>query len=313
MSAYKKPVRLGTRGSKLALAQAYETRDLLMAAEPALREEGAIEIVVIETTGDKIQDRPLTEIGGKGLFIKETEEALHDLRVDAAVHSMKDVPTFLPDAFVLTAVLEREDPRDAFVSKKYESLAAMPEGAKLGTSSVRRAALIKADRPDLKIVEFRGNVQTRLRKLDEGVADATLLAMAGLHRLGMEHVATQPLSAEQMLPAVAQGAIGIEIRKADEGLADLFAKINHGPTWTRVVAERAILSVLDGSCKTPISAFAEKTAAGFHVRGKVVALDGSESWFDEETGSETDSEALGTEIGNRLRAAAGEDFFKSLW
>ncbi|MCR9257917.1 MAG: hydroxymethylbilane synthase [Alphaproteobacteria bacterium] len=312
MSEYRTPVKLGTRGSKLALAQAYAVRDTLQAAVPELREEGAVEIVIVSTTGDQILDKPLTEIGGKGLFVKEIEEALYDGRIDAAVHSMKDVPTFLPDGLTLTAVMEREDPRDAFVSSKYTRLGAMPRGAVLGTSSVRRAALIKAQRPDLEIVQFRGNVQTRLKKLEDGVADATLLAMAGLRRLGMEHVATQPLAPEEMLPAVAQGAVGIEIREADTGLAELFQHINHGETWRRVIAERAMLAVLDGSCKTPICAYAEIDGAGMRVRGQVVALDGSQSWSDEEAGPVADAEALGARVGERLRSAAGEDFFAAL-
>jgi len=312
MSEYTTPVKLGTRGSKLALAQAHMVRDTLRATIPELREEGAIEIVVVSTTGDQILDKPLTEIGGKGLFVKEIEEALFDGRIDAAVHSMKDVPTFLPDGLDCVAVMEREDPRDAFVSMKHGALDEMPAGAVLGTSSVRRAALIKARRPDLEIVQFRGNVQTRLRKLEDGVADATLLAMAGLKRLGMEHIATRPLSPEEMLPAVAQGAVGIEIRTADTGLAALFARINHAETWSRVIAERAMLAVLDGSCKTPICAYAELDGDRIRVRGQVVALDGSESWADAETGAVDAAAAVGTRVGERLRAAAGEDFFAAL-
>lgn len=245
---------IGTRGSPLALAQAHETRERLQAAHAELRGEDAIAIEVIQTTGDMILDRPLSEIGGKGLFTKEIDDAQLDGRIDLAVHSMKDVPTWLPDGLTLPCVLPREDVRDVFISMKAKSLGELPKGAVVGTASLRRQAQIKARYPHLQVETFRGNVQTRLKKLADGVVDATLLAHAGLRRLGREDVITDVISEDDMLPAVAQGAIGITCRADDEKMLAYLAPLNCADTHTQILAERALLRVLDGSCRTPIAA-----------------------------------------------------------
>ncbi len=261
------PLKIGTRGSPLALAQAFETRRRLMAAHGLV--EDACEIVIIKTTGDDraliAADRPLKEIGGKGLFTKEIEEALLAGSIDIAVHSMKDMPVAQPGGLVLDCYLPREDVRDAFVAPAVARLGDLPEGAVVGTSSLRRRAQLAHRRPDLKLVEFRGNVQTRLKKLNDGVAQATFLAMAGLNRLGMAHVATSPIAPEDMLPAVAQGAIGIERRAADGEVAALLGAIHDRPTGERLAAERAFLVTLDGSCETPIAGLALHDGAGLLV------------------------------------------------
>ena len=248
------PLKIGTRGSPLALAQAHETRARLMAAHGL--PEAAFEIAVIKTTGDRVTDRPLAEIGGKGLFTKEIEEALLAGAIDIAVHSMKDMPTILPPGLAIAALLARGDVRDAFVSLSHANLAAMPAGAVVGTSSLRRRAQLLNRRPDLQLVEFRGNVQTRLRKLADGVAEATFLACAGLHRLGRAEIIRTAISPDEMLPAVAQGAIGIEARGDDAADEALLAPIHHAPTATRLAAERAFLAALDGSCRPPLGGLA---------------------------------------------------------
>ena len=235
-------LRIGTRGSPLALAQARAVRERLAAAHGLAPD--AVEIRTIRTSGDLIQDRPLADAGGKGLFTKEIEQALIDGAIDLAVHSAKDMPTVLPDGLVLTACLEREDVRDAFISRKAVGLSALPAGSAVGTSSLRRQAQVRRLRPDLTVVNFRGNVETRLRKLDEGVADATLLALAGLKRLGLAHAATAILPIEEFLPAVGQGAIAIETRAADARVRDLVAAVDHAETSTALTAERAFLAVL---------------------------------------------------------------------
>ena len=248
------PLKIGTRGSPLALWQAHEVRRCLMAAFDL--PEAAFEIVVIKVTGDQILDKPLKEIGGKGLFTREIEDALLDGSIDIAVHSMKDMPTIQPEGLVLDCYLERQDVRDGFVSPAVASLADLPQGAVVGSSSLRRRAQLRLRRPDLQLVEFRGNVQTRMRKLDEGVAVATFLAMAGLNRLGMAHVARSAIAPEEMLPAVAQGAIGIERRAADARMEWMLSAIHDGPTGQRLAAERSFLARLDGSCETPIAGLA---------------------------------------------------------
>ncbi len=307
-------LRLGTRGSPLALAQANEVRARLAGAHPELSEEAAVEIVVIKTTGDTIQDRTLAEIGGKGLFTKEIEEALLANRIDAAVHSMKDVPTWLPDGLEISTILPREDPRDAIVSAGGQDLAGLPAGSVVGTASLRRQAQVLLARPDLQVVPFRGNVETRLRKLAEGEVDATLLAMAGLKRLGKAGEVSAVLAPEDMLPAVAQGAIGLEIR-ADDGLTrGYLAALDDRDSAIRVAAERACLEVLDGSCRTPIAAFAELEAGGAEMRLRaLVALpDGSQAHRAERRGAAEDGAALGRDAGAELRAAAGPAFFAAL-
>jgi hydroxymethylbilane synthase len=302
-----RPLRIGTRGSPLALAQAQEARDRLMAAHGL--PEAAFAIVVIRTTGDRVQDRPLVEIGGKGLFTREIEEALLAGAVDIAVHSMKDLPAEQPDGLGITCLLPREDPRDAFVALGSGALADLPAGALVGTSSPRRRAQLLHRRPDLTVVEFRGNVQTRLRKLAEGAAAATLLAMAGLRRLGLDAVARAPVPPEEMLPAIAQGAIGIEQRLGDESVAALLAPVHDADTGHRLAAERALLRGLEGSCRTPIAGLAELTGNGLRLRGQILRPDGSESLATELSGDTTDGAALGAAAAAELRGRAGPGFF----
>ncbi|OUS09000.1 hydroxymethylbilane synthase [Rhodobacterales bacterium 52_120_T64] len=299
-------LKIGTRGSPLALAQAHEARALLMVAHDM--PEDAFEIKVIQTTGDAVQDRPLSEIGGKGLFTKEIQSELLSGGIDIAVHSLKDVANVLPDGLVLSTVLAREDVRDAFVSLKYKSIEDLPRDATVGTSSIRRRAQLASMRPDLQLVEFRGNVQTRLRKLDEGVADATFLACAGLQRLNRWELAN-PIPIEQMLPAVAQGAIAIEQRIADDAISAILAPINHAESAIRVTAERAFLHVLDGSCRTPIGGLALLDGDKLEFRGEVLRPDGSRLFNGVWHGDVSDAEAIGTKAGEALKAKAGEGFF----
>jgi hydroxymethylbilane synthase len=301
------PFRIGTRGSPLALAQAHETRSRLMAAFDL--PETAFEIVVIKVTGDAIQDRPLNQIGGKGLFTREIEEALADGSIDIAVHSMKDMPVEQPDGLILDCYLPREDVRDAFVSLKYSRLADLPQGATVGTSSLRRKAQLLVRRPDLTVVEFRGNVQTRLRKLSEGVAEATFLAMAGLNRLNMTEVPKSPIEPEDMLPAIAQGAIGIERRIADDRAAAMLAAIHHAPTGQRLAAERAFLAALDGSCQTPIGGLAVIEGDQIWLRGEIIRPDGSEVLTDEGRAALADGPDLGRAMAARLLRRAGPGYF----
>ena len=305
------PLRIGTRGSPLALAQAHETRDRLSAAHGL--PEAAFEVVVIHTTGDNramiAADRALKEIGNKGLFTKEIEEALTDGRIDIAVHSMKDMPTEQPAGLVLDSLLPREDVRDAFVSPSVERLMDLPQGAVVGSSSLRRRAQLAHRRPDLKLVEFRGNVQTRMKKLQDGVATATFLAMAGLNRLGMADVARSAIDPEEMLPAVAQGAIGIERRVDDTTTAELLAAIHDGPTGIRLAAERSFLAALDGSCETPIAGLALLDGPDLWLRGEILRPDGSEVLKGERRGPASDAAAMGTDLARELRAQAPADFF----
>ncbi len=302
-------IRIGTRGSPLALAQAHETRDRLAAAHAGLAAEDAIEIVVFSTAGDRMQSGPLSEAGGKGLFTKEIEDALLRGDVHMAVHSMKDVPTDLPPGLVIDCILPREDPRDAFISPVAPSLAALPPGAVVGTASLRRRAILLNRRPDLTVIPFRGNVNTRLRKLGEGEADATLLALAGLRRLGMEDAATAVLAPEDMLPAVCQGAIGIECRDGDDATRELLAKIADRPSGVRVAAERALLAGLDGSCRTPIAALAELDGDKLSLRALIARPDGSEVLETARAGKAGDAVALGADAAEELRGRAGPGFF----
>ncbi|RJF83225.1 hydroxymethylbilane synthase [Azospirillum cavernae] len=302
-------LRIGTRGSPLALAQAHETRDRLIAAHPHLAAPGAIEIVILKTTGDRIQDRTLAEAGGKGLFTKELEEALFDGRADLAVHSMKDVPTQLPDGLEISTLLPREDPRDAFFSRAGCSLADLPAGSVVGTAGLRRQAQVLELRPDLTIFPLRGNVQTRLSKLDAGEVDATLLALAGLRRLGLTERITAVLEPETMLPAVAQGAIGFEIRSDDANTRALVAPLNCAATTTRVTAERALLAALDGSCRTPIAALAELDGGRLTLRVKVLSNDGRRVFRAERVGAATDAAAMGADAGAEIKAQLPADFF----
>ena len=271
--------------------------------------ESAFRIVPIKTTGDRVQDRSLREIGGKGLFTREIEDALLDQMIDIAVHSMKDMPVLQPDDLVIDCYLPREDPRDAFVSLTCAGIADLPQGAVVGSSSLRRRAQVALRRPDLHLVEFRGNVQTRLLKLREGVAAATFLAMAGLNRLGMKDIAGNPISPDDMLPAVAQGAIGIERRVDDAVVAGLLADIHDHDTGLRLAAERAYLARLDGSCETPIAGLAELTAEGLHLRGEILRPDGSEVLRGERRGPARDAVALGRALADELLSQAAPDFF----
>ncbi|MBK5951895.1 hydroxymethylbilane synthase [Rhodobium orientis] len=305
-----KPVRIGTRGSALALAQAHETRDRIQAAHGDAAPE--IEIVVIKTTGDAILDRPLSEAGGKGLFTKEIEEALLDKRIDLAVHSAKDMPTVLPDGLALTAFLPREDVRDAFISPKATTLMELPEGAVVGSSSLRRQSLIKRLRPDIEVVTFRGNVQSRLKKLEDGVVDATLLANAGLRRLGMAHVITSLIELEDFLPAVGQGAITIESRIEDQETLALLAPIHDADTAVALGAERAFLYELDGSCRTPIAGHATLVDGMMSFKGMILKTDGSEVHEIVREGPVVDALAIGSECGRILKERGGPDFFAHL-
>ncbi len=301
------PLRIGTRGSPLALWQAYEVRRSLMAAHGL--PEDAFEVVVIKVTGDMIQDRALKEIGGKGLFTREIEEALLAGSIDIAVHSMKDMPTIQPDGLVLDCYLPREDVRDAFVSPTVARLADLPQGAVVGSSSLRRRSQLALRRPDLQLVEFRGNVQTRMKKLEDGVAVATFLAMAGLNRLGMAHVARSAIEPEEMLPAVAQGAIGVERRMDDPRVQALLEAIHCTATGQRVDAERAFLRELDGSCETPIAALALLEGDTLWLRGEILRPDGSESIAGDIRGPVNDGPALGRKLAQTLLGRAPEGFF----
>ncbi|MEQ9813334.1 MAG: hydroxymethylbilane synthase [Azospirillaceae bacterium] len=302
---------IGTRGSPLALAQAREVRDRLAAAHADLAAPDAVAIAVIKTTGDRVQDRTLAEIGGKGLFTKEIEEALIDGRIDLAVHSMKDVPTWLPAGLEIAAILPREDVRDAWFARGGAGLDDLPAGAVVGTASLRRQAQVLARRPDLACVPFRGNVATRLAKLEAGEVDATLLAVAGLKRLGRADLVTAPLDPATMLPAVAQGAIGVEIRSADTRTRNLVAALNDRESAIRVTAERAFLAVLDGNCRTPIAALADVEGDRLHFRGQVAAPDGSAVERCTGEGPIGEAERIGREAGeavlDRARALLARD------
>lgn len=305
------PLKIGTRGSPLALAQAHETRDRLAAAFGLAPE--AFEIVVIKTSGDDAAliaaDRPLKEIGNKGLFTKEIEEALLAGRIDIAVHSMKDMPVAQPEGLVLDCNLPREDVRDGFVSETVRRIAELPPGAVVGTSSLRRRAQLLHRRPDLKVVEFRGNVQTRLKKLSEGVASCTFLAMAGLNRLGRSDVPATPIEPDDMLPAIAQGAIGIERRGNDARVAEMLEAIHDAVTGQRLAAERALLAALDGSCETPIAGLAEIESTTLRLRGQVLRPDGSAAISDERSCAVADGAAMGREMAAHLLKEAGPGFF----
>jgi hydroxymethylbilane synthase len=270
----------------------------------------AVRIATIRTSGDKFLDRTLSEIGGKGLFTKEIDEALLAGRIDLAVHSMKDLPTWLPDGIVLACMLPREDPRDAFIGRTGDTLIDLPPGAVVGTASLRRKAQILHHRPDLNVIPLRGNVQTRLKKVAERTVDATLLAVAGLKRLDMADAATAILSADELLPAVGQGAIGITCRTEDDDVRGLLSVLNHDATKTAVMAERAMLEVLDGSCRTPIAALAQLDADDrLSFRGLIARPDGSRVIRTHRDGVASDAWSLGRDAGQELRRRGGPDFF----
>jgi len=302
-----KPIRIGSRGSPLALAQARAVGERLTAVHGL--PETAVEIRVIRTSGDRIQDRPLTEIGGKGLFTKEIDEALAAGEIDLAVHSAKDMPTVLPEGLILAACLPREDVRDVFISRRGTSLSALPAGSVVGTASLRRQAQVKRLRPDVSVVPLRGNVETRLRKLDEGVVDATLLALAGLNRLGLAEVATAILGVDEFLPALGQGAIAIEVRAADAAIRELLVGADDADTTAAVLTERAFLATLDGSCRTPIAGHAVIEGDTVRFRGMILRPDGSEAHEAVRSGRRQDAAALGADAGIELKGRISADFF----
>lgn len=302
-------IRIGTRGSALALAQAHEVKGRLMAAHGL--PETAFEIVIIKTTGDMILDRPLSEVGGKGLFTKEIEEALFEKRIDLAVHSMKDMQTALPDGLIIGATLPREDVRDAFISLKHKSFDSLPQGAVVGTSSLRRQAQIKRIRPDLQIVGFRGNVQTRLTKLRDEVAEATFLACAGLRRLGLADHITDAVPVDRMLPAVAQGAIGIEIRIDDEDTAKIIAPLDDQATALCVTAERAFLGTLEGSCRTPIAGLARLEGGTLTFKGETLSPDGARHVVSSKSGPASSAADLGVTVADDILSRGGREVLQS--
>jgi len=300
-------LRIGSRGSKLALAQANEVRARLAAAHGL--DAASMPIEVIRTSGDRITDRPLAEAGGKGLFAKEIEDALAAGVIDIAVHSTKDLPTFLPDGLLLAAFLPREDVRDVFISSKAKTLRELAPGATVGTASPRRHAMVMRTRPDLHVIPFRGNVETRLRKLDDGLVDATVLALAGLKRLGLVQAATCILSIDEFLPAVGQGAVCVEIRADDAHTRDLVGAIDDPATATAIMAERAFLAVLDGSCRTPIAGYASVAGGEVRLRGMILKPDGSQAHEITRIGPAKEAATLGADAGRELKRRAGAGFF----
>lgn len=303
-------LRIGSRGSPLALEQAFEVRNRLV--EEYKISERRIEIQIIKTSGDAIQEKSLREFGGKGLFTKEIEAALLNREIDLAVHSMKDMPTALPQGLEIPCILPRADVRDAFLSLRADSISDLGEGAVVGTSSLRRQAQVKKFRPDVEVVTFRGNVQTRLEKLENGSVDATLLACAGLKRLGLEHKITQKISPDEMLPAVAQGAIGVEIRSDNEQLRDYLVPLNDHESVLAIDAERAFLEKLDGSCHTPIAGLAEIDGERLRFRGQILLPDGSVSYQAEHLSSLAEARQTGQNAASELLESAGPEFLKDV-
>jgi len=302
-------IRIGTRGSKLALRQSEWIREQLERHHTGIR----VDLIKIKTTGDKILDTPLSKIGGKGLFVKEIEEALLEKRVDVAVHSMKDVPAQLPDELMLSTFPPREDPSDALISRGQCTLEQLPKGSRVGTSSLRRGAQLLHIRPDLNLVPLRGNVDTRLNKLKSGDLEAIILATAGLNRLGLSHVITHAIPFYQLLPAVGQGALGLEVRRGDHDTIGLLDFLNHGDTQTAVIAERAFLKTLEGGCQVPIAGFARVSGDTLSFEGLVAELDGSKIYKETVTGSRNDAEAIGIEAAETLLSSGAGDVLKRLY
>jgi hydroxymethylbilane synthase len=302
-------LKIGTRGSKLARAQSQWVKEKIEARNPDL----VVELVTIKTTGDKILDSPLNKIGGKALFVKEIEEALLKKTVDLAVHSLKDVPAEIPDGLVLSAFPEREDPRDAFISIRYQALEDLPQGAKVGTSSLRRSAQLLAMRPDLKLVPLRGNVDTRLRKLEKRDLQAIILATAGMRRLGLESHITQFIPSEQVLPAIGQGALGLEVRCDDERTMNLLEFLNHEETAVTVSAERAFLKELEGGCQVPVAAFCRLIDNQLHLEGMVAELDGSKIIRDKVMGEKAKAEQIGVTLARKLIDAGANKILASIY
>ena len=305
----KKSLRIATRKSPLALWQAEYVRDRLVAAHPGLR----VELVRMSTQGDKILDSPLAKIGGKGLFVKELEEGLLNGQADLAVHSMKDVPVELPDGLHLPVICQREDPRDAFVSRLFSSLDELPQGARIGTSSLRRQCQLKARRPDLEIVTLRGNVNTRLAKLDAGNFDAVILAAAGLLRLGFGERITSYLNTDISLPAIGQGAVGIECRRNDPEVNRLLSALDHEETHIRVTAERAMNHRLEGGCQVPIAGYATLNGDTLHLRGLVGAPDGGKLIRGEINGPRAEAERLGIALADDLLSRGAAAILKAVY
>jgi hydroxymethylbilane synthase len=303
-----KPIRIATRRSQLALWQAEHVKGLLAAAHPGR----TVELVPMSTQGDRVQDRALAEVGGKGLFVKELEVAMQEGRADIAVHSMKDVPSELPPGFCIAAALPRANPRDAFISRRFRKFADLPPGARVGTSSPRRQAQLRHARRDLQLELLRGNVDTRLRRLDEGNLDAILLACAGLERLGIAHHVAEELDLDLSLPAVGQGVIGIECREDDSDVRGALSVLHHEETFTRLIAERAFAAALSGSCHSPIAAHATFEHGSLVVRGFVGAPDGSETYRDRVGGLAGAAEQLGRELAARMQAAGAEALLERL-
>ena len=302
-------LRIGTRGSKLALTQSEWVKEKIEARHSDIQ----VELVRIKTTGDKILDSPLSKIGGKGLFVKEIEEALLSKRIDLAVHSMKDVPATLPDGLILTAFPEREDPRDAFLSVKYQDLEQLPSGARVGTGSLRRSAQLLHIRPDLELGPMRGNVDTRLGKLEAGSYDAIILAVSGLKRLGLEDRISQALAVEKLLPAIGQGALGLEARREDERTIRCVDFLNHRKTEVTVKAERAFLIELEGGCQVPLGAYCRTENGQMHLEGMVAELDGSRVLRDRMTGTEDDAQEMGVTLARRLLAAGADEILERIY
>ena len=305
----KMDIRIGTRGSKLALRQSEWVKEQLERRHSGIR----VELEKIKTTGDKILDVPLSKIGGKGLFVKEIEEALLQNRVDVAVHSMKDVPAQLPERLMLSTFPPREDPSDALISGEQHTLDQLPEGARVGTSSLRRGAQLLHIRPDLTLVSLRGNVDTRLNKLKSGDLQAIILAAAGLNRLGLSNLITQTIPFHQLLPAVGQGALGLEVRRGDQETIGLLDFLNHEDTQTAVAAERAFLKTLEGGCQVPIPGFARIKGDTLSFEGLVAELDGSRIFKETATGKRDQAEEIGIRAARRLLASGGGDVLKRLY
>ena len=304
--SYPEKLIIGTRGSPLALAQANEVRNKLLSLNQIDPEKVKIEI--IKTSGDKFLNTSLSKIGGKGLFTKEIQQALIDKRIDIAVHSMKDVETDLPEKLVISTILKREDVRDSFISRRYSSIADLPLGSVVGTSSLRRKAQLLNKRKDLKVVEFRGNVQKRLEKLDNNVAVATFLATAGLNRLGLDEL-INPISTDEMLPAVAQGAVGIEHLRSEK-MEEFLAPLNDSVSKKRVEAERAFLRELDGSCRTPIGGLAQKSNEEFKFMGEIISANGEVKIHDVWQGDWAMAVEIGREAGREIKSKGGKNFFQ---
>lgn len=305
----KETIRIATRKSPLAMWQAEYVRDRLLEAHPGLQ----VELLGMTTQGDKILDSPLAKIGGKGLFVKELEVSMLEGESDIAVHSMKDVPVAFPDGLHLAVICEREDPRDAFVSNRFATLTDLPQGARVGTSSLRRQCQIRALRPDLKILDLRGNVNSRLRKLDDDEYDAIILAAAGLIRLGFHDRITQFIDTDTSLPAIGQGAVGIECRSGDARINALLAPLNHRPTQIRVLAERAMNNRLEGGCQVPIGGHATLDGDAIHLRGLVGEPDGSKIISGEVRGLASDAEALGIKLADDLLSRGAATILNKLY